>query len=309
MTRQSNSRHAGVWVVLTALVVFGIPFTVVALQHQPAPPVTDSTVEQPNARVEGGVPAEAVQEEIQINREKMTTDQRNDTVPCGETAAAMGNGPGQTEVVYHLGDMLNHAEDYLGKTITVDGEMHRQFTDKVFTIEDDGFIQDRDMLVISVSPMAESVIPLEGSFDRGKKVRVTGVLRPYDRGKLECLYGPLALESREGHSFTKNPVLIIGYKEPPKRAAANLPPIERSKSAAALPTLTPPAAPETVAPAAPAAPETAAGTPETPAPAAKEKPAELPRTAGELQLIGLTGGMSLLAASIIHFSGRRRRSR
>jgi hypothetical protein len=196
--------------------------------------------------------------------------------------------------------MFHNPDEYIGKTITVDGEMHRQFTDRVFTIEDDGMFRDHDMLVISLTPMSESVIPLQGSFDRGKNVRVTGTLRPYDRAKLECLFGPLNLESREGHSFTKNPVLIIGYKEPAPapRAAVMVvpPPIEPEKETAAPA----PAPQEEVAELAvvqetPAAPATA--------------PKELPRTASDLPFVALAGVLSLSAALSARFRGRKARNK
>ena len=194
-----------------------------------------------------------------------------------------------------MGHLLNGPDEYLGKTITVDGEMHRQFTEKVFTIEDDNFLRDRDMLVISVTPMSESVIPLQNSFDRGKNVRVTGVLRPYDRDKLECLFGPLNLESREGHSFTKNPVLIIGYREPPKQTV-NMPPPSLEKPTPSLPAPEPTAAPEPAAPKEEIAEEIAVV--QTP------PPPTLPKTASNVPLIGLTGALFLLAACSKRFFTR-----
>jgi LPXTG-motif cell wall-anchored protein len=181
--------------------------------------------------------------------------------------------------------------------------MHRQFTDRVFTIEDDGLLKDRDMLVISLVPMSESVIPLQNSFDRGKNVRVTGTLQPYDKEKLECVFGPLNLESREGHSFTKNPVLIIGYKEPPKAAAVIMPapmPAEIEKPA--------PEPPEQIAEVKPPEPVVTPAPAPAPAPApveTKPEPTRLPKTASNLPFFGLAGAFFILAAFSIGF----RRSR
>jgi hypothetical protein len=87
--------------------------------------------------------------------------------------------------------------------------MHRIFTDKVFTIEDDDLLRDDDVLIISNVPRAQAVVALQNSIDPGKNVRVTGFVHKYDRQELECLYGPLQVVSREGHSFTKSPVLIV----------------------------------------------------------------------------------------------------
>ncbi len=112
-------------------------------------------------------------------------------------------------IVVSMEDLQKIPEDYYGKTVTVDGELHRKFTDNVFTIEGGGFFRDKDVLVISTVSRAETVVPLQHSLDKGKHVSITGLVEPYDRGRLECAYGPLHLESREGHSFTKNPVLIV----------------------------------------------------------------------------------------------------
>jgi hypothetical protein len=125
-------------------------------------------------------------------------------------------------IIVSMKELEKHPQDYYGKTVTVDGELHRTFTDNMFTIDDGGFFRDQDILVISAVPKAEAVVPLEGSLKEGKDVRVTGVVQPYDRGKLECAYGPLHLESREGYFFTKNPVLII---DGTRAAELEIPPI------------------------------------------------------------------------------------
>jgi hypothetical protein len=200
--------------------------------------------------------------------------------------------------------MLDRGDEFYGKTITVDGEMHRQFTDQVFTIEDDGFWKDRDMLVISLVPMSDSVIPLQESFDRGKQVRVTGVVRPYDRAKLECLFGPLDLESREGKSFTRNPVLIIGYRPPAKRAAI-IPEPEPAPAPAPAPTPTP-LPPAAAAPAPEPTEEVAElAVIEQPAAPAPEPPKALPRTASDLPSAALAGFCFLFLAGSVRWIGRR----
>src|SRR5262245_38292812 len=129
-------------------------------------------------------------------------------------------------IIVSMEELEKHPEDYYGKLVTVDGELHRTFSDNVFTIEDSGFFRDKDILVISSVPRAEAVIPLEDSLEAGKSVRVTGVVQPYEPVQLERAYGPLHLESREGHSFTKNPVLIVG---PTRTTRLEVPAISRIK--------------------------------------------------------------------------------
>jgi hypothetical protein len=120
-------------------------------------------------------------------------------------------------MIVTMQQLRDNASTLYGKTITVDGEMHRIFTDKVFTIEGGDRPNDFDVLILSDVPKEQAVTPLEGSSQPDKDVRVTGVVAPYDRGKLECAFGPLNLESHEGHSFTKSPVLIIEQAKQPKR--------------------------------------------------------------------------------------------
>jgi hypothetical protein len=161
--------------------------------------------------------------------------------------------------------------------------MHRTFNENVFTIEDDGFFRDKDVLVVSTVPKGEAVIALEDSIEAGKNVRVTGVVHPYDRGMLECAYGPLQVESREGHSFTKNPVLVIDRTVWAKAE----PPVELEKPIYQAPP--PPPAPAPMAPPAPA----------PIAPPAPEPERVLPKTAGGLPILGLAGLLALGAGFVM----------
>jgi hypothetical protein len=200
-------------------------------------------------------------------------DPRPDAATCRQyTKPAIRAGEaGQT---VKLDDLIDHKEQYYGKTVTVEGEMHRIFTDRVFTIEDDDFLRDDDVLVISNVPRAQAVVPLKGSIDPGKNVRVTGFVHKYDRQELECLYGPLQVESREGHSFTKSPVLIV----------------QRVLAAAQTPETRAPQAPATTVPDARASVE--------PGTVAEEGRA-LPSTASGMPFVLLLGVGSLLTACVI----------
>ncbi len=187
--------------------------------------------------------------------------------------SAMSSEP----IVVSMKKLEEHPDEYYGKAVTVDGELHRTFSDNVFTIEDNGLMHDKDILVISTVPKDQTVVTLEDSLDRGKNVRITGVVQPYDRGKLECAYGPLQLESREGHSFTQNPVLIVDRNRPAK---AEIPTAQLEKPAA--PVITP--APVEAAPSPAPSPE-----PVKPV----EEPKKLPKTAGDLPLLAFMGLMAL----------------
>jgi hypothetical protein len=192
-------------------------------------------------------------------------------------------------IAVSMKELENAPDDFYGKTVTVEGELHRTFTDKVFTIEDGGTFRDKDILVISTVPMEEAVVALDDELEEGEDVSVTAFVVPYDRGKLECAFGPLSLDSREGHSFTKNPVLIIDRTEP--KASQ---PVELHK-----PAFTPPDPPTPVDVEPPAPAPTPAPAP-APAPEFKEK--TLPKTASPLPLLGLVGLLALNGAIL-----RRRR--
>ncbi len=190
-------------------------------------------------------------------------------------------------IVVTIEELRKNRDNYYGKTVTIDGDIHRIFTDNVFTIEDKAILKgDPDVLVIATLPRPEAVTSLdmkERSVDKGKRVRLTGVVQPYDRGKLECAYGPLHMESREGHSFTRSPVVIVDKVQ---SAKAEMPsPINLGKP---TPTLPESAAPEPAKPA-PPAPESTPTKPE-------EKPKSLPKTAGDLPLLALAGLLSISGA-------------
>lgn len=190
---------------------------------------------------------------------------RPDSAACRQFTkpAIVIGAAGQT---VKLDDLIDHKEKYIGKTVTVEGEMHRIFSDHVFTIEDDDLLRDDDVLIISDVPRAQAVVALQKSIDPGKNVRVTGYVHEYDRQKLECLYGPLQVESREGHSFTKSPVLIVQKVQSSADARATSEPVPEGLAAAR---------------------------PQGGAPAA------LPQTASNLPFVGLLGVVLVLTALVI----------
>jgi len=181
----------------------------------------------------------------------------------------MNAGTGQ---MVKLDDLIDKQDQFIGKVVTVEGEMHRIFSDRVFTIEDDDLIRDDDVLIISDVPRQQAVTALENSIDPGKNVRVTGFVHKYNAEELECLYGPLQTESREGHSFTKSPVLIVQKvmaeqaAEPSERAPEQLAAVQRETPAQANPV---------------------------------DEDRELPRTASPLPLVGLLGMASMVTAIAI----------
>src|SRR4051812_32322906 len=55
---------------------------------------------------------------------------------CEEVKNMARNSPNSDKpIVVSMMDLRNNAADYFGKTVTVDGELHRTFTNNAFTIE------------------------------------------------------------------------------------------------------------------------------------------------------------------------------
>jgi hypothetical protein len=179
-----------------------------------------------------------------------------------------------------LDTVLNHPQEYFGKTVTVEGEMHRTFSDKVFSIEDDDLLRDDDLLIITNTSKAEVVKPVKDSIDEGKDVCVTGVIQPFHRTEMENKFGPLNIESRASHYPEGSAVMII------ERAKASTAALEPPQ---ALPTTQPKAVTEPV-------PNTLE--------ARNEPPKQLPATGSPLPLIGLSGVLSMLAAAGIRLRRR-----
>jgi hypothetical protein len=247
----------------------------------------DVIIDEPKDWIEDALDVDKERDTSDVSRHKASAHQRQ----CGsEWTRIISRGMSQPAETVKLDDLIDHKEDFYGKTVTVDGEMHRTFTESVFTIEDDDFFQDDDVLVINTVPGTDLIVPLRDSLERGKMVRITGVVRPYDRGELECEYGPLNLESREGHSFTKSPVLVIGRPEVVEETRVESPPVLSEK-------------PEPPAVLMKPEPEPAIAEPE---PAPTPAPAPLPQTGGNLPLAGLLGLLSLSAACVSRlFAGSR----
>jgi hypothetical protein len=199
-----------------------------------------------------------------------------------------------------LDTVLNHPDEYFGKTVTVEGEMHRTFSDKVFSIEDDDFFRDDDLLIITNASKSDVVSPVKDSIAEGKDVCVTGVIQPFHRSEMESKFGPLNIESRASHYKDGSPVMII---ERTQAVADTATTFDREKP---LPV---PAA-EPVSEPVPTELETKSIEPESAKPPSvvESQPVEqeeLPATASPLPLLGIAGLLALLSAAGLHLRLRK----
>jgi hypothetical protein len=223
-------------------------------------------------------PADACPQTECIEREKPSACER-----VANRCAVEGTSERPLEV--ELRDLYDHPEEYYGKTVTVKAEVDDTFNQNTFTIQDDGY----ESMVIKRGAACDKVqVTEDREWEDGTDLTVTGVVEPFDRDKLECAFGPLEMERKEGDLFTRSPVLIVS--ETPKAAA-----------------LPPPPEPEPIVEAAPPEPlpapeeEVAIAVIEEPV---IEPPQALPRTASGLPLAGIAGLFSLLAAAGFGFYRR-----
>jgi hypothetical protein len=197
--------------------------------------------------------------------------------------------------VEKLDTLLDNPEEYMGRAVTVDGEMHRIFNDRVFSIEDDDFFRDDDLLIISTCASSDVVYPLEDTIDPGKNVRVTGVIEPFNWTSLECKYGPLQIEPRITHYKEGEPVMIIDRRPAAVEAKKEeLPPVIIEESVEIFPPpapiIEPPApAPVIEPPVVREKPSVVQEAPPAPAP----KRRRLPQTASGSPLPAFFGMMAL----------------
>jgi hypothetical protein len=199
-----------------------------------------------------------------------------------------------------LDTVLNHPNDYFGKTVTVEGEMHRTFSEQVFSIEDDDFLRDDDLLIITNASKADVVKPVKDSIDEGKDVCVTGVIQPFNRAEMESKFGPLNIESRASHYKEGSPVMII---ERTKQETATTFEREKPLPISEAEPVTEPVPRELETKSQEAYRESQPTTAATEA-ATADTEQDLPATASPLPLIGLGGVLSLLAAAGVRFRRR-----
>jgi hypothetical protein len=212
---------------------------------------------------------------------------------CEELAA-------RDEDEVYVDDVLDDPEAFVGREVTLEGEVDHIYGNTVFAMEDDqDFVGDDEILILSVmptsttrsatsgdrpeiTPVVELLTLVDGEFDEGKLVSATGTVRMFDCAQLEQTYGPIDWGEADIDDYAGEPVLVIGEKQ---YAAwmASPEPIEQ-QAIVILPEPTP--VPEVIEPI--PAPEPVIPEPQP------EPPAELPSTASPLPLFGLGGLLSLL---------------
>jgi len=194
-------------------------------------------------------------------------------------------------------NVLDNPEKFEGQTVTLWGEIDQIYSGNSFAMEDDADLLGEDrILVLSVWPDAKPEL-IEGAMRDGKIVKATGVIKRFDRAALESEFGTAmdlsSVPANRMRTFEKQPVLILGSAELAASRQQQLAVVE-------APTPEPLPAPEpeiaTQPTPEPVIEEPALTEPEpTPAPVEEtfEEPAQLPKTATGLPLVGLIGFVSI----------------
>lgn len=210
----------------------------------------------------------------EVKREK-PVENMCEAAAC-EPRAALGTADDPIPIT--VNELRDNPEAYCGKYVSIDAKMHDTFTNTVFSVEEG----THELLILGAAKCSAAIPINGGELEKGDKVRVVGLVTPYDFERLDSTYGPLNLGHHDDNSFTHSPVLVV---QPPQAAAIEPPPLPEPEVR-----LKPEPAPEP----APVIEEEVFIAP-PPAPPAPEP--ILPKTAGDLPFAGLVGMISLLGAS------------
>ncbi|MGI8504448.1 MAG: hypothetical protein ACR2LR_25450 [Hassallia sp.] len=102
------------------------------------------------------------------------------------------------------GEITTNPSQYYGKTLAVTGEVQDIRDASSFTLDEDKLLGGQDLLVISASNP-------QGTVNKGEKVAVTGVLRPFVVADLQREYNlkwDLTLQKKLEAEYTNKPVLV-----------------------------------------------------------------------------------------------------
>ncbi len=114
------------------------------------------------------------------------------------------------------GEILSNPSEYIGKTVTLGGEVNKVYDPRIFTVGGHGF--DGDLLVISLDAIAAAPArTVEEPLRKNDLVLVTGRVETFSVEALEQKYN-LQIDPALAEAFKDRPVVVIG-----ESVAATLP--------------------------------------------------------------------------------------
>lgn len=117
------------------------------------------------------------------------------------------------DAAYTLSDIGENPTAYIGKTVTVNGEIEKVRGTNLFVMEEDGFMQGDEAVIVTRRPLAQMFVNHvgeDGVLNEGledRNVRVTGEVRAFDRVEVERELG-YALDDQYAADFEGRPVII-----------------------------------------------------------------------------------------------------
>jgi hypothetical protein len=112
------------------------------------------------------------------------------------------DGAGQSAMKVKLDDLEDHASRYSGKRISVTGEIENVLGPRLFTVDEDNWIDfDGETLVLVPAPAIAFV-------REDRPVMITGTVRPFVKADIEHEWGWFNDQPRIEAEFTNRPVLV-----------------------------------------------------------------------------------------------------
>ena len=135
--------------------------------------------------------------------------------PMGSPEAAAPASPGPETITtgeaddLRPGDLARNPEPWIGKTVTVRGEVERVIERRAFTLDEDALLVGPDVLVIHTGATAPVAADQEVTV-RGRVVR-------YDKVAFERDYGWLTAIPQVTSTFSSRPVVLADGVDPAPR--------------------------------------------------------------------------------------------
>ncbi|RUR75961.1 hypothetical protein PCC6912_45330 [Chlorogloeopsis fritschii PCC 6912] len=98
-----------------------------------------------------------------------------------------------------IDNIIDNSSTFLGKTVTVTGEVQNVLNENAFALDDEDFAGDEFLLVLNSTP-AENI-------QVGSRVQVTGTVRRFDRNEVAKKYNLDAI--RPIPAFSENLPAIV----------------------------------------------------------------------------------------------------
>ncbi|MGL5194000.1 MAG: hypothetical protein ACRC8Y_10490 [Chroococcales cyanobacterium] len=138
-----------------------------------------------------------------------TTDPGMDTTMTPGTDPTMTPGMGTTGMIADLGEVADNPNQFMGQTVTLNGEVAEVLGPNVFRIQEDQLIGGNDIIVITTDAqtpvMEDSQVQVTGEV---RQLVITEIERDYDLGWDDTL------RTRIEREYTDRPAIVAQSIQP-----------------------------------------------------------------------------------------------